>query len=94
MNSVYVVYEIINQPYFPLQPLPTYPLGSLGPQVPNPLHSIDLPSNSLTPLPYIQKPYTGPSIKIICICKNIDTASYYCSQSPYRQLVGPIGIIN
>jgi len=101
MNSVYVVYEIVNQPFIPsppFHPLPSYPqpfpFGSNGPQFSNPLQSIDFPSNPPSPPSHIPKPYTGPIIKIICVCKTSDTATYYCSQAPYRQVAGPINIIN
>jgi hypothetical protein len=89
MNSVYVVYEVVN--------IPTYPQMFPPPQFPPVMEPFPIsptfPSNPLQPMPYLPKQYLSPSIRIICVCKSVTTAGYYCNQAPSRFVAGPIQII-
>jgi hypothetical protein len=98
MHSVYVVYEVVNIPTYPqIFPPPQFPHPDFQPPFPPMMQpfptSPTFPSNPLQPIPYIPKQYSTQSIKIVCVCKSVTTASYYCSQAPNRYTVGPIQIV-
>ena len=96
MNSVYVVYEIINTPSYHQQP--SYPQPPLyTPQFPPLIQPFpSSPNIPYNPMNFVPKPYFNNNIRIVCVCKSLSTASYYCTQTPFpgRFMVGPLSIID
>jgi hypothetical protein len=93
MHSVYVVYEVVNIPTYPQ----VFPQPHFTPQFPPVMQpyptSPTFPSSPLQPIPYMPKQYVPQSVRIVCVCKSVTTASYYCSQAPGRYTFGPVQII-